>query len=76
MAWAKKHEAAQLPYSDASFDVILSRFGHIFAPHWKLPSRRCVACSSATDGLHLLPDHRSMSLAKFLPLWVATPCPH
>lgn len=32
IAWADG-DAEQLPYEDASFDVVLSQFGHMFAPH-------------------------------------------
>lgn len=31
IAWAEG-DAEQLPYADASFDVVLSQFGHMFAP--------------------------------------------
>ena len=37
-------DAEQLPYPDASFDVVLSQFGHMFAPRptWSWP--RCAEC--------------------------------
>ncbi len=31
IAWTEG-DAEQLPYPDASFDVVLSQFGHMFAP--------------------------------------------
>jgi SAM-dependent methyltransferase len=31
IAWTEG-DAEQLPYADASFDVVLSQFGHMFAP--------------------------------------------
>ena len=56
----KEGDAEQLPYPDASFDVVLSQFGHMFAP------RPDVVCSSLTVGLHLPHGHPSISSAECL----------
>ena len=43
----REGDAEELPFEDASFDVVLSQFGHIFAPR---PER--AASESATEPAH------------------------
>ena len=42
----RQGDAEALPLPDASFDFVVSQFGHMFAPRPDVTIRRCSACSS------------------------------
>ena len=53
-------DAENLPYPDATFDVVTSQFGHIFAPRPDVAWRRCAAFSSRVGASRGRPGRRNI----------------
>ena len=55
----REGDVEKLPFEDSSFDVVLSQFGHIFAPVLMWPPPKCFASSSLPERLRFPPGRRN-----------------